>query len=249
MPMALTPRRASWYSVAAPAAPRPTTTTSWVLTAAAYYPALVSQDHYFNADPKVASHPRTIGVSLPDLSFELDTDRGVFAYGHLDFGTDLLLRSLPPVPPGELVDIGCGYGAIAITLALRNPDARVWAVDVNRRALDLCARNAVRAGARNVVPVEPDTVPEGIRFAAVYSNPPVRLGKPALHELLLTWIERLEPDAVATLVVQRHLGADSLAAWLAGLGHRVERVRSKGGYRVLEVRAAPGSPHDGSRAR
>ena len=210
---------------------------------------MVSQDHYFNAEPKVASRPRTIRVSLPDLSFELDTDRGVFAHGHLDFGTDLLLRSLPPIPPGELVDVGCGYGAIAITLALRNPDARVWAVDVNRRALDLCARNAERAGAQNVVPAEAAAVPDRVRFAAVYSNPPVRLGKPALHELLLAWIGRLEPEAVAMLVVQRHLGADSLAAWLAGHGHPVERVRSRGGYRVLEVHPAAGSPHDDSRAR
>jgi 16S rRNA (guanine1207-N2)-methyltransferase len=209
---------------------------------------MVSQDQYFAADPKVASRPRTMRVSLPDLSFELDTDRGVFAYGHLDFGTDLLLRSMAPVPPGDLADVGCGYGAIAITLALRNPDARVWAVDVNRRALDLCARNAERAGAPNVMPVEPDAVPDQVTFAAVYSNPPVRLGKPALHELLVTWIGRLEEDGVATLVVQRHLGADSLAAWLTGLGHRVERVRSKGGYRVLEVHAVAGSPHDDSRA-
>ncbi len=190
-----------------------------------------------------------IRVTLPDLSFDLDTDRGVFAHGHLDFGTDLLLRSLPQVPPGELVDVGCGYGVIAITLALRNPDARVWAVDVNRRALDLCARNAERAGASNVVPAEPDAVPDGIRFAAVYSNPPVRLGKEALHALLLTWIARLEPDAAAHLVVQRHLGADSLAAWLVDLGHRVERVRSKGGYRILEVHASAGTPHHERRAR
>ena len=210
---------------------------------------MVSQDHYFSPDPAVASRPRTIRVTLPDRTFELDTDRGVFAYGHLDFGTDLLLRSLPPIPPGEVIDVGCGYGAIAITVALRNPDARVWAVDINRRALDLCTRNAERAGAGNVVAAEPDAVPGGIRFAAVYSNPPVRLGKEGLHELLLGWIGRLEPDAVATLVVQRHLGADSLAAWLMGLGHRVERIRSKGGYRILEVHAAGGTPHHERRAR
>ncbi len=210
---------------------------------------MVTQDHYFTPDPKVASHPQTMRINLPDLSFELDTDRGVFAHGHLDEGTDLLLRSLGPIPPGEIIDVGCGYGPIAITLALRNPDARVWAVDVNRRALDLCARNAERAGAGNVVPTEPDAVPEGMRFAAVYSNPPVRLGKPALHELLLTWISRLQPEAAATLVVQRHLGADSLAAWLTGLGHRVERIRSKAGYRILEVHAASGSTHDDSRDR
>jgi 16S rRNA (guanine1207-N2)-methyltransferase len=209
----------------------------------------VSQDHYFSRDPTVASRSKTIQVTLPDVSFELDTDRGVFAHGHLDIGTDLLLRTVPTVPPGELLDVGCGYGAIAITVALRNPDARVWAVDVNRRALDLCARNAERAGAVNVVAAEPDAVPGGIKFAAIYSNPPVRLGKEALHELLLTWIGRLEPDAVATLVVQRHLGSDSLAAWLTSLGHRVERVRSRFGYRVLEVHAVAASPHDDSRAR
>ncbi len=223
--------------------------TSGVLTAAAYYPAMVPQDHYFNADPKVPSRPRTIRVALPDRTFELDTDRGVFAHAHIDFGTDLLLRTMPTPPPGELVDVGCGYGAIAITLALRQPDARVWAVDVNRRALDLCGRNAERAGATNVVPVEPDAVPEAIRFAGVYSNPPVRLGKEGLHDLRLQWISRLEPDATATLVVQRHLGSDSLAAWLTSLGHRVERIRSRGGYRVLEVHSAAESTHHGSRAR
>jgi 16S rRNA (guanine1207-N2)-methyltransferase len=209
---------------------------------------VVTQDHYFTADPKVASHPRTIRLALPDRTVELDTDRGVFAYGHVDFGTDLLLRSIAVPPPGELIDVGCGYGAIAITVALRCPDARVWAVDVNHRALDLCARNAERAGAANVVPAEPDVVPGGIRFAAAYSNPPVRLGKPALHELLRRWIDRLDSGAMATLVVQRHLGADSLAAWLNGLGHRVERVRSKGGYRILEVHATAGSTHHDSRA-
>lgn len=210
---------------------------------------MVSQDHYFSADPKVASRPRTFRLTLPDRSIELDTDRGVFAHGHIDFGTDLLLHSIPAPPPGELVDVGCGYGAIAVTLALRRPDARVWAVDVNRRALELCARNAERAGATNVVPTLPDGVPDVLRFAAVYSNPPVRLGKGALHDLLRQWIGKLEPPAVATLVVQRHLGADSLAAWFVELGHPVERIRSKGGYRVLEVHAAAESPHHGSRVR
>ena len=209
----------------------------------------MSQEHYFSAEPRVPSHPRTVRLSLPGRTVELDTDRGVFAYGHIDFGTDLLLHTIAPPATGDLVDVGCGYGPIAITLALRSPDARVWAVDVNRRAIDLCARNAERAGATNLVAVQPDGVPKGLGVAGLYSNPPVRLGKDALHDLLLQWIARLEPDATATLVVQRHLGANSLAAWLTGVGYRVERVRSRGGYRVLEVHAASGSPHDGSRVR
>ena len=220
------------------------TATSYVLTAAAYYPEMVGQEHYFSPDPKVASRPRTIQVELPDQSFELDTDRGVFAHGHLDSGTELLLRSVGPIPSGEIADVGCGYGAIAITLALRNPDARVWAVDVNRRALDLCARNAQRAGAHNVVPAEPDAVPGGVKFAAVYSNPPVRLGKAALHELLLTWIGRLGPDAIAHLVVQRHLGADSLAAWLTGPRSSRRTGQVKG--RVSHPRGACGRRNSAS---
>jgi len=199
---------------------------------------MVSQDHYFTPDPTVASRPRTIRVTLADLSFELDTDRGVFAHGHLDFGTDLLLRTLPPVPAGEVIDVGCGYGAIAITVALRNPDARVWAVDVNRRALDLCARNAERAGARNVVTAEPDAVPGGIRFAAVYSKPTGqarqrRASRAAPH------LDRTDPArSRGDPGGPAHLGADSLAGWLAGLGHRVRTGQVEG--RLSRPRGACG---------
>ena len=207
------------------------------------------QDHYFTAEPRVASQPKTVRLALPGLDLEFETDRGVFAHGHIDAGTDLLLRTIADPPQGDLADVGCGYGPIAVTLALRRPESRVWAIDVNRRALELCARNAKRAGAGNVVIAEPDGVPAGLHLAAVYSNPPVRLGKEALHALLLQWLRRLDPGAEATLVVQRHLGSDSLAEWLAGLGYRVERIRSRGGYRVLSVHTASGTPHDGSRVR
>jgi len=107
---------------------------------------------------------------------------------------------------------------------------------VNERALELTAANAAALGLTNVRAVGPDAVPADVRIAAIWSNPPIRVGKAALHHLLLTWLPRLEPDGVATLVVNRNLGADSLAAWLADQDYAVRRTASRKGYRLLEVR-------------
>ena len=133
---------------------------------------------------------------------------------------------------------------MAIALAIRAPAATVWAVDVNRRARELCERNAESAGLSNVVVAAPDDVPEAVRFAMICSNPPVRIGKPALHELFSRWLERLDPGGRMYLVVQRHLGSDSLARWFEEIGFTVARLRSRGGYRVLEVHRAATTRHD-----
>ena len=137
---------------------------------------------------------------------------------------------------GDLLDLGCGAGPIALTMARRSPDATVWAVDVNARARELCRRNAERNALTNVRVVAPDDVPPDVRFATIWSNPPIRIGKPALHDLLDTWLARLDADGSASLVVQKHLGADSLQRWLIELGYRCDRVGSKAGFRLLTVR-------------
>ena len=134
--------------------------------------------------------------------------------------------------------VGVASGLDALTLALRSPGATVWAVDVNARARELTARNAERNGLTNVRVAAPDDVPADVAFAAIWSNPPIRIGKAALHELLLRWLARLAPDGVATMVVQKHLGADSLQVWLAGQGYPTERVASRQGFRVLQSRRA-----------
>jgi 16S rRNA G1207 methylase RsmC len=150
----------------------------------------------------------------------------------------VLLKEAPPPPEsGDLLDLGCGYGPIALVLARRAPSAHVWAVDVNERALDLTRANAETAKTPNVAALLPEQVPVEARFDAIYSNPPVRVGKAPLHELLLRWLPRLKPGAAAYLVVQRNLGSDSLAKWLAEQGFEVKRLKSKKGYRVLEVKA------------
>jgi 16S rRNA (guanine1207-N2)-methyltransferase len=196
-------------------------------------------DHYFDDDPRAPSDPVFVDVSLPDTAFVMETDRGVFSRGHLDTATSLFLRAdLPIAPTGHLLDLGCGAGPIALTMARRSPDARVWAIDVNRRARELCTRNADRNGIENLVVAAPEDVPDRVRFATIWSNPPIRIGKAALRDLLLTWFGRLDPDGTASLVVQRHLGADSLQRWLTDRGYRCERVGSKAGNRLLTVRRA-----------
>ena len=173
---------------------------------------------------------------LPDVYLELATDAGVFSPGRLDPGTRLLLDSSPAPPPaGDLLDLGCGYGPIACVLAARSPGAAVWAVDVNERALELCARNAATAGLRGVRTVTPDDPSVPARLAGIWSNPPVRIGKAALHELLGSWLRRLEPSGSAYLVAARNLGADSLHRWLAGQGWPVTRLAARSGYRLLQV--------------
>lgn len=195
------------------------------------------QEQYFDADPTSPSAPETVDLVLPDLSVTLTTDSGVFAKQRIDPGTKLLLLDGPDPVVGDtnLLDLGAGYGPIAITLASRNPQAMVWAVEINRRARDLCRRNAADAGLTNITVVAPDEVPADIGFDRLWSNPPIRIGKPALHGLMERWLTRLTPAGTAHLVVQKHLGSDSLHRWLETKGWPTTRRSSRAGYRLLDV--------------
>jgi 16S rRNA G1207 methylase RsmC len=184
----------------------------------------------------VESKPRTVHLQVGELALDLQADRGVFASRGIDLGTRVLLREAPAPPAqGDILDLGTGYGPIAIALARQAPAARIWAVDVNQRAVELTRANASTAAVANITACTPDEVPDDVKFAAIYSNPPVRVGKAALHEVLVRWLGRLEAGGRAYLVVQRNLGADSLAAWLAAQGYDVQRLKSKKGYRILQV--------------
>lgn len=205
--------------------------------------------HYFSPSPGAPSRRRAVRLDLPDLSVELATDRGVFSAERVDPGTKVLLLEAPPPPAaGDLLDLGCGYGPIAVALASRAPGAAVWAVDVNERARTLTAENAAAAGLANVRVAAPDEVPPDVRFAAVWSNPPVRIGKSALHDLLTGWLHRLAPGAHALLVVQKHLGSDSLHRWLQQQGCAVSRRTSRMAYRVLDVTCDPAAGAPGAEA-
>jgi len=199
-------------------------------------------DHYFTARPASPDERRVRTVTLAGQDVDVETAGGVFSPDHVDLGTEVLLRSVPAPPAaGDVLDLGCGWGPVALSLALASPGARVWAVDVNERALDLVRRNAERLGCANVVAVTPDEVPDDVTFAALWSNPPIRVGKAELHALLLRWLPRLSPGAQAHLVVSKNLGADSLQRWVAetlDASADVERVASAKGFRVLRVHRA-----------
>ncbi|MEZ5255964.1 MAG: methyltransferase [Ilumatobacteraceae bacterium] len=155
----------------------------------------------------------------------------------------LLLEAPAPARNGDLLDLGCGAGPIALTMARRSPQASVWAVDVNERARELCVDNARENGIANVRVAAPDDVPAEVRFATIWSNPPIRIGKAQLHSLLRQWLPRLAEGGQAVLVVQKHLGADSLATWLGVEGWNVDRMTSRSGYRLLRITQRAGGDH------
>jgi 16S rRNA (guanine1207-N2)-methyltransferase len=195
--------------------------------------------HYFDPQPSASGPDRHRRVELLGREVDVRTGSGVFSADRLDPGTQVLLRHAGPVPArGDLLDLGCGWGPITLALAGAAPEATVWAVDVNERARELTAANARDNGMANVVVRSPDAVDPDVLFTAIWSNPPIRIGKEALHALLLAWLPRLAPGGRAELVVQRNLGADSLHRWLGEAlptGFTVERTASSKGYRVLVV--------------
>jgi 16S rRNA G1207 methylase RsmC len=174
-------------------------------------------------------------VQVRKLQLTLAGDRGVFNHGELDWGTRVLIENAQ-VPPGAvLLDLGCGGGAIAVALAKLRPDAQVWAVDVNERAIEVARRTVKLNELSNVRVVTVGDVPADLQFDAIWSNPPIRIGKDELHRLLREWLARLTPQGCADLVVHKNLGSDSLAKWLAAEGYVVQRHTSKQGYRILHV--------------
>ena len=201
-------------------------------------------DHYFTAEPASADERRTLSVELAGAPREVEVAPGVFSPGRIDAGTSVLLRQVDlPGSPGTFLDLGCGWGPISLSLALAQPQAAVWGVDVNQRALDLLRRNAVRLGCDGVRAVTADEVPADVVFDEIWSNPPIRVGKAVLHELLRTWLPRLAPGGRAYLVVQKNLGADSLQSWIGRElpGLTAARLASSKGFRVLRVsREEPG---------
>ncbi len=198
----------------------------------------VTADHYFSAEPSAPARTGEVEFSVGGRAFTLAAASGVFSAGRLDPGTAVLLRksTLPaPDAAGTLLDLGCGYGPIACVLAATAPDATVYAIDVNSRARELAAANAATLELGRMRVCTPDDVPADVMFDEIWSNPPIHAGKGELHAILERWLPRLTPAGVAWMVINRHLGGDSLHTWLTGLGWDVLRTASQKGFRVLRV--------------
>lgn len=195
--------------------------------------------HYFSESPAGELKAREIEVFLAGASRSVVTAGGVFSPEHLDRGTEILLRKLPsPGGSGPILDIGCGWGPIALSAALESPDREVWAIDINERSRELTRLNADRLGLSNVRVAAPEDVPAELLFEQIRSNPPIRVGKEALHGILQQWLPRLSPGGTAHLVVAKHLGADSLQRWIATEFPEIEvaRVARDKGFHVIAAR-------------
>jgi 16S rRNA (guanine1207-N2)-methyltransferase len=200
----------------------------------------MSSEHYFSETPQTEFKPKQIHVVLAGHDAVVETAGSVFSPDHVDQGTAVLLEQLNQAPAGgNILDVGCGWGPIALSLALHSPRATIWAVDVNERSLELTRRNVARLGLKNVKVCRPEDVPADLEFTGIWSNPPIRVGKDALHAILLEWLPRLAPDAESYLVVQKNLGADSLHRWLEAHlpdGFSTIRVETAKAFRVLRVK-------------
>jgi len=199
----------------------------------------MSGEHYFSAEPAGEFKPKTIRVNLLGKDLQLQTAGGVFSPDHLDTGTAMLLNHIDEAPlSGNLLDVGCGWGPIAIALAMQAPDSTVWAVDVNQRSLDLTKANAAALGLTNIRACLPEEVPGDIEFTGIWSNPPIRVGKAELHSILLKWLPRLAAECESYLVVAKDLGADSLLKWLQAElteDFDAQRIDTEKGFRILRV--------------
>jgi len=200
----------------------------------------MSEDHYFSQEPSSPLKPKTIQIPVAGEIVDVTTASGTFSPAQLDFGTEVLIEQMDLAPiSGNLLDLGCGWGPIALNLAKLRPNTKVWAVDVNTRSVELTQANARNLGISNINAVLPDQVQADLRFSGIWSNPPIRIGKKELHELLLMWLPRLETGGEAYLVVQKNLGSDSLQKWLTeelATGFEVSRYTSIKTYRVLKIK-------------
>jgi 16S rRNA G1207 methylase RsmC len=199
----------------------------------------VSDNHYFASSPEGPLVPREITVTLNGNKYSVLTAGGIFSPEHIDQGTQVLLTHLEKAnPSGNFLDIGCGWGPIALALALHSPKAVIYAIDVNQRSLELTKLNAERLGISNIIVCKPEEVPHDIQFDEIWSNPPIRVGKVVLHEILTLWINRLTTGGTARLVVQKNLGSDSLHKWLTqefSPEFESTRIDSSKTFRVLKV--------------
>jgi len=199
---------------------------------------VVSNEHYFSQAPAGERKLKEVSFTVGTKEITAKASSGTFSSGGLDKGTKILLTQSHLFPvSGEILDLGCGWGPIALAIATLSPGASVWAIDINSRSVELTKQNAQELGLPNLKALLAEELPSNLSFQQIWSNPPIRIGKTELHALLKKYLSLLVPGGKAMLVVQKQLGAESLMKWLSEEfeGHSVKRIHSDKGYWVIEV--------------
>ena len=193
-------------------------------------------DHYYTREPASESRPAECAFTYRGIGMTFVTDAGVFSRGEVDNGTRALLEALPEEMGGEILDLGCGWGVIGISVALKWPEARVTMADVNLRALELARKNAEKNRA-GVTCAESDGMEAfmGKAFDAVITNPPIRAGKQVIYKMFADAAECLKPGGALYLVIRKQQGAESCLKYLQTLYPRVEKLDRSGGFWVLKA--------------
>ena len=192
-------------------------------------------DQYYTADPTSQSKPVPCAFPYRGHGLNFMTDAGVFSKGELDVGSRLLIDALPAFT-GDVLDIGCGWGAMGIAVAKANKEAHITMVDVNRRALDLCRQNCERNRVTAEV-IESDGMAEvmGRKFDAIITNPPIRAGKQVIYKMFADAAVSLREDGALYLVIRKQQGAESCVKYLKTLFNEVEKLDKSAGFWVLKA--------------
>lgn len=194
--------------------------------------------HYYTPDPHLPHETTVLEYTVGGRSLRFLTDAGVFSRHKVDYGSSVLIRSLPPLT-GKVLDLGCGYGPIGISLAVLNPQAQVTMVDVNRRAVGLAQENIRANGIANAQALESDGFTQAPGpFQTIVSNPPIRAGKKVIYPLFEESFRHLEPGGVLYVVIQKKQGAASAQAKLEEIFGNCTVVEKSGGYWILKSIAA-----------
>ena len=190
-------------------------------------------DQYFTREPSSESRPVICEFEDRGRKYVFETDAGVFSRGDVDFGTQVLLRALPEEMSGRVLDLGCGWGAVGVSLAKRYPACRVTMSDVNRRALDLAAKNAQSNGVQaQCVQSDGLDAVEG-PFDLIVTNPPIRAGKQVIYRLFAQSADKLSPGGALYLVIRKQQGAESAIKYLKTIFSQVDTVEKSGGFWVI----------------
>jgi 16S rRNA (guanine1207-N2)-methyltransferase len=196
-------------------------------------------NHYYSQQPEAESNRKSWTFTLRGNSFHFQSDRGVFSKNEVDFGSRLLIETFTkPDQKGDLLDVGCGYGPIGISLAKEFKDLTVDMIDVNERAVELAKVNAEANGVKNVRIIASnlfENVDPSKKYAAVLTNPPIRAGKKVVHEIFEKSFESLLPGGELWVVIQKKQGAPSAIAKLDEMFKEVVTVKKDKGYFIIRA--------------